>query len=173
MKTAVCVRVLFFVMIVLLGGMRIAVAASGDLVEVFIDARQPAYVTYQGVTEGTPQIARQEMAGYAALEGVSLVPWAEFSANVQNYIAPAIVKNEYPNARTALGLLAMLKAKPGRPVAITWNGGIATSFFDFQHAVEVYEHFRENDIGYENSRRQNVDEDPLNPDVQIKAMLGS
>lgn len=172
MKTAVCARVLFLVMIASLGGMREAVAANGDLVEVFIDARQPAYVVYQGVAEDTPQIARQEMAGYAALDGVSLVAWAEFSANVQDYIATGVVKNEYAGGRTALGLLAMLKAKPGRPVAITWNGGIATTFFDFQHAVEVYEAYLENAVGYENSRRQSVEDDPLDPDVQIKAMLG-
>jgi len=172
MKCAVHVHAWVLVACVVLVGARPGVAAAEDLVEVFVDARQPAYVIYQGVAEGTAQIARQEMAGYATLEGVSLVPWADFSANVQAYIAPAIVKNEYPGGGTALGLLAMIKAQPGRPVAITWNGGIATSFFDFQHAVEVFERYLENEVGYENSRRQNAEDDPLNPDVQIKAMLG-
>jgi len=172
MKRAVWVRTWFVIVIALLGDARQGMAANGDLVEVFIDARQPAYVVYQGVSENTSPTARQEMVGYASLDGVSLVPWARFRDNVNAYIAVGIVKNEYPGARTALGILAVLKAHPGRPVAITWNGGVASSFFDFQHAVEAYEDYRENSVGYENSRNQSAEDDPLNPEVQIKAMLG-
>ncbi|HEY9079834.1 hypothetical protein [Magnetovibrio sp.] len=172
MKSVVRACALVLLAIVLWGGVHPAMAANGDLVEVFIDAREPAYVIYQGVAEDTALAARQEMAGYATLEGISLVPWAQFSANVRAFIAPGIVKNEYPGERTALGLLALLKAHPGRPVAITWNGGIATTFFDFQHAVEVYEAYLENAAGYENSRRERNEDDPLDPDTQIRAMLG-
>lgn len=155
-----------------LGAAQSVRAESGDLVEVFIDARQPAYVIYQGIAEGTSQLALDEMAGYATLAGMSLVPWAEFRANPEAYISAVVVKNEYPGGRTAVGILAMLKAHPGRPIAITWNGGIATSFFDFQHAVEMYEDYRENAERYESSRAQNAENDPLSPEVQIKAMLG-
>jgi len=145
---------------------------ANPLIEVFIDARQPAYVIYQGVAADTSPLARQEMSGYSGLDGVTLVPWSVFRDNVDRYVAAGMRINEYPRQRTALGVLAMLKAKPGRPVAITWNGGIATSFFDFQHAVEVFEEFQENPVEYEKKRAAGAFGDPLNPEVQIKAMLG-
>lgn len=155
-----------------LNGVHPVLAANGDLVDVFIDARQSAYVIYQGVAEGTPPLAREEMIGYATFAGVSLVSWAQFRANPENYITAGIVKNEYPGQLTAVGILAMLKAHPGRPIAITWNGGIATTFFDFQHAVETYEDYLEDAVGYENRRNQGTADDPLNPAIQIKSMLG-
>jgi len=160
-----CVGALFL-------GARPVVGASGELVDVFIDAREPAYVIYQGVSIDASPAARQEMVGYTGLEGVSMVTWAQFRRNVQNYVAAAIVKNEYPAKRTAPGLLAVLKAYPGRPVAVTWNGGMATSFFDFQHAVEVFADFQENASRYEQNRLDNAANDPLNPDIQIRVLLG-
>lgn len=172
MKMAVCVRLWVLCVLVSLGGAVPAMADSGDLIEVFIDARQSAYVTYQGVAEDTSQLARDEMAGYATLEGITLVPWAEFRDRAQDFIAKGILKNEYPGAGTALGILAVLKANPGRPIAVTWNGGIATSFFDFQLAVETLEAYQENAEIYEKSRAEALEDDPLNPDVQIRAMLG-
>jgi len=179
MKIAVCPRLCFRVVVLVLLALFAILenahpvqAANGDLVEVFIDARQPAYVIYQGVAEGTSPEALEEMAGYATLGEMSLVPWARFRANPDNYISAGIVKNEYPGQRTTVGVLAMLKAHPGRPIAITWNGGIATTFFDFQYAVETFEAYLRDAIGYENSRNQRAEDDPLNPELQIKAMLG-
>ncbi len=152
------------------GGVQ-AVLAADELIEVFIDARQPAYVTYQGVTANTSPLARREMAGYSSLDGVTLVSWDLFRDNVDAYIAAGIRINEYPKQRTAFGILALLKAKPGRPVAITWNGGIATSFFDFQHAVEVFEAFQENPVKYQQDRADGEFGDSLNPEVQVRAAL--
>lgn len=172
MKMVVCVRSWFLCVLVSLGCAFPAMADSGDLIEVFIDARQAAYVTYQGVAENASLQAREEMASYATLEGISVVPWAEFRDRAQDFVAKGIVKNEYPGAGTALGILAVLKANPGRPIAVTWNGGIATSFFDFQLAVETLEAYQENAETYEKSRAEAAQDDPLNPDVQIRAMLG-
>jgi len=179
MKIAVhprsCFRVVMLVLLALLAalkGVHPVLAANGDLVDVFIDARQSAYVIYQGVAEDTSPQALEEMAGYATLAGMSLVPWTQFRANLESYITTGIVKNEYPGQRTAVGILAMLKAHPGRPIAITWNGGVATTFFDFQHAVETYEAYLEDAADYENKRAQRTEDDPLNPAIQIKSMLG-
>lgn len=146
-------------------------AQTAQLSEVFIDARQPAYVTYQALSVDTPAIARQEMLGYANLDGVTLVTWDLFRDNVDKFIASGIRINEYPKNKTALGILAMLKAKPGRPVSITWNGGIATSFFDFQLAVETFEAFQENPVQYEIDRDAGEFGDSLDPDRQLRAMM--
>ena len=163
--------ILAIAVVCLLLGHGTAWAQSIKLSEVFIDARQPAYVTYQALSIDTPAIARQEMLGYANLDGVTLVKWDLFRDNVDKFIASGIRINEYPKNKTALGILAMLKAKPGRPVSITWNGGIATSFFDFQLAVETFEAFQENPVQYEIDRDAGEFGNSLDPDRQLRAMM--
>ncbi|MEG3617880.1 hypothetical protein V5T82_05385 [Magnetovibrio sp. PR-2] len=146
-------------------------AQGVQLSEVFIDARQPAYVTYQALSLKTPPLARQEMLGYANLDGVTLVKWDLFRDNVDKFIASGIRINEYSKNKTALSILTMLKTKPGRPVSITWNGGIATSFFDFQLAVESFEAFQENPVQYEIDRDAGEFGNNLDPAVQLRTML--
>ncbi|MBF0248805.1 MAG: hypothetical protein HQL36_12180, partial [Alphaproteobacteria bacterium] len=51
---------------------------AADPERVFIDARQEAYVVFQGVDADTHPAAIQEMESYATLEGVSLVSWDDF-----------------------------------------------------------------------------------------------
>ncbi|MBL4614799.1 MAG: hypothetical protein JKY27_08000 [Magnetovibrio sp.] len=160
-----------FAVLAMFGDMRAAWAQDITIVEVFIDARQDAYVVFQGVSADTHPFARQEMVGYTALEKVSLVPWGQFRDNVQDFVAAGIVKNEYLGQRPALGILAVLKSHPGRPIAITWNGGVASTFFDFQHAAEVYQAYQEDAQAYEQSRAQEGQDDPLDPARQFKFLL--
>lgn len=170
-KTAAAILSVLVACAVWGGGGR-AWAADDDLIQVFIDARDPAYVIFQGVAENTHPAARQEMEGYATLDKVSLVAWATFRDNAERLVSAGIVKAEYPPARTARGILALLKINPGRPFAITWNGGIAASFWDYQLAVELLESYQEDQARYERERRENVDGDPLNPELHLKDLQG-
>ena len=147
-------------------------AQDGELVEVFIDAREPAYVVFQGVSDDVHPLARQEMQGYATLDKVSLVPWEQFRTQAEEFVATGVVKNEYPGAGLTLGILALLKLRPGRPIAVTWNGGIAASFFDFQYAVEAFEQYQDDPLRYERERTDGVSRDPLHPQHHFKALQG-
>lgn len=146
-------------------------AGAADPVAVFIDGRDPAFLVVQGVAGDASDQARREMAGYATLAGVSLVPWNAFRQNAQTLIAPHIVKNEYPGTSTILGVVALVKAYPGEPFGITWNGGLAVSFQDYQYAVTTYKAFGANAQAYEQSRPRTPDADPVNPAKHIAALL--
>lgn len=146
-------------------------AMAADPVDVFIDQRDPAFLVVQGVAADAPAQARREMAGYAALDGMALVPWSAFRQNAQALVTPHIVKNEYPGASTVLGLVALVKAYPGRSFALTWNGGLAVSFQDIQHAVTTFRAFSENAQAYEQSRPQTPGTDPVNPQNHLAALL--
>lgn len=138
-------------------------AWAADPVEVFIDARDPAFVVVQGVAADAPETARREMAGYATLENVSLVPWAVFREGAQEVLAPFIVRNDYPGASLVLSVVALVRTYPGRPFAVTWNGGLAVSFMDYQHAVGRYQVYQQSVEAYEQSRPVDPLLDPLNP----------
>ena len=146
-------------------------AWAADPVEVFIDGRDPAFLVVQGVAADTPDLARREMAGYATLEGVSLVGWNAFRRNAQSLIAPHIVKNEYPGVSTVLGVVTLVKTYPGSSFAITWNGGLAVSFQDYQYAVTTYKRYNANALAYEQSRPTAPDTDPINPQNHLAALL--
>lgn len=143
-----------------------------DPVQVFIDGRDPAFLVVQGVAADTNDLARREMAGYATLEGVSLVPWDAFRQNAQALVGPHVVKDEYPGSSMILSLIALVKAYPGKPFAITWNGGLAVSFQDYQHAVTTFEAYGEDPEAYESSRADDPGADPLNPENHLTALLG-
>jgi len=149
-----------------------AAARAADPVEVFIDARDPAFVILQGVAEDAPDLARREMEGYATLNGVSLVPWDAFRANAQALLAPYILRNDYPGQPTILGTVALVKAYPGRPFAVTWNGGLAVSFQDYQYAVESRRAFLDDAEAYERRRASPPADDPIDPARHLAALLG-
>jgi len=143
-------------------------AFAAELVEVFIDARDPAYVVVQGVHADTPQAAWKEMEGYAQLGNVHMMSWLIFRKNARGILSPYVKRNDYPNTQALMGVLTLIKKYPGRPFAITWNGGVATSFWDYQHAAETLVKFAGNPTGYKPLLPK---EDPVHPDNQLPALL--
>jgi hypothetical protein len=146
-------------------------AWAADPVEVFIDGRDPAFLVVQGVAADASDQAFSEMEGYATLDGVSMVAWNQFRENAESLLGAHIVKNEYPGASIVLGVVALVKKYPGRPFAITWNGGLAVAFQDYQHAVETYRAYLDNAQTYEQRRLETAQSDPLNPQNQLAALL--
>lgn len=160
-----------FVAVILLVSAAPGPAQAAELVDVFIDAREPAFVVVQGIALDAAEAAKQEMRSYTALDGVTMVPWDVFRQNAQTILAPYVVKDEYPGSRTVLGVVTLVKDQPGRPFALTWNGGLAASFQDFQHAVSTFQAFNNDPVAYETSRPTDVAADPLFPDRQLQALL--
>ncbi|PHS78324.1 MAG: hypothetical protein COB59_07680 [Rhodospirillaceae bacterium] len=143
-------------------------AFAGELVEVFIDARDPAYVVIQGVSSDTPQIAWQEMESYAQLDKIQMMSWLIFRKDARNILSPYVKRNDYPNTQVLMGVLTLLKKYPGRPFAVTWNGGFAASFWDYQHAAGTLETFRNDPKGY---KPLSPEEDPVNPKNSLPELL--
>ena len=146
-------------------------ARAADPVEVFIDARDPAFVVVQGVAADAPELARREMAGYATLENVALLPWTEFRDGAGEVLGPHIVRDDYPGASLVLSVVALVRTYPGRPFAVTWNGGLAVSFMDYQHAVSRYQLYRQSVEAYEQTRPEDPRFDPLNPANHLAQLL--
>jgi len=145
-----------------------APAFAGELVEVFIDARDPAYVVVQGVESNTPQEAWTEMEGYAQLPNVQLMAWLTFRKNARAILAPFVIRDDYPKAQTLMGVLALVKKYPGRPFAVTWNGGVAVSFWDYQHAAQTFQRFHDDPAGY---TVLPPNDDPVHPLHQFPPLL--
>lgn len=143
-------------------------AVAAELVEVFIDARDPAYVIVQGVNSDTPSVAWKEMEGYSQLKNVHLMSWRVFRKQARAILAPYVKINDYPKTQALMGVLTLIKKYPGRPFAVTWNGGVATTFWDYQHAAETLEGYVARPKEY---TPMDPKEDPVHPNNQLPDLL--
>jgi len=145
-------------------------ALAAELVEVFIDARDPAYVVLQGINSDTPQGAWKEMEGYAQLDRVQLMSWPVFRKNARKILGPYVRINDYPRAQALMGVLGLVAKYPGRPFAVTWNGGVAITFWDYQHAAETLAAYASNPKVYKPLAPA---DDPVHPDKKVRALLNA
>jgi len=146
-------------------------AKAAELIEIFVDARDPAYVVVQGVYDNTPQSAWKEMEGYAQLPNVKLVSWVNFRKKALAILAPYVRRDDYPNTQVIQGVLALLLKYPGRPFGVTWNGGIASTFFDYQTAAETWQSYQKDPKAYVKALPRKIADDPLHPANQLPGLL--
>ena len=99
-----------------------------------------------------PAEARESVK--AAIQGVraELVDWSAFKSEPQRYLAPLVIKNEYPASDLAKELLALLEGNSGLGFAVTWTGGIAVTREDRLQAERGYALFRQNPDEYERTK---------------------
>src|SRR5581483_7514530 len=90
-----------------------------------------------------PGQARESMKQFVR-PGVDMVDWPAFKSDPQRYLAPLVVKNEYPATNLPKLVVDLLQEYSGIPIAVTWSGGIAISNADRQHAERIYQLYRAN-----------------------------
>jgi hypothetical protein len=96
--------------------------------------------------------------------GDFLVEWSAFASAPQRYLAPLVIKDEYPTAGMARGLVAILDKYPMREFGVTWTGGIATKAEEFAHAERLFQLFQADPNGYERAKVSgDQGRDPLHP----------
>lgn len=118
-----------------------------------------------------PAEARESVK--AATQGVraELVDWSAFKSDPQRYLAPLVIKNEYPASDLAKELLALLEGKSGLGFAVTWTGGIAVTREDRLHAERSYALFRQNPDEYERTKvSSDRARDPVHPENRLSQL---
>lgn len=134
---------------------------------VLIDRSDPSFVLFQGIPEDRRQEALNLIQSHAAGAKATLVPWDQFRAGVKDYARTAMIRNDYPNYNVGDGILCLLRAAPGMPWSITWNGGIALTRNDYEWARRQFKSYSQNPGAYRavNSARA----DPNNPGAFLPA----
>ncbi len=110
-----------------------------------------------------PGAARQEFVQHVVRPGVDLVDWTAFKSDPQRYLAPLVVKNEYPAVNVPKRVVDLLE-QSGFPIIVTWTGGIASSQDDLAHAERIYQLYRTNPQEYERTKLSaDALRDPIHP----------
>src|SRR5262245_14805119 len=95
-----------------------------------------------------PPNAREAMRQVLRPGVDDMVDWSAFRSDPRRYLAPLVVKNEYP-ATDLPKLVVDLLETSGGPIAVTWTGGIGISNDDRDYAEKIHRLFRDKPDEYE------------------------
>jgi len=130
---------------------------------VVIDRREPAFIVFTGIPKTLEQKKIDEIRlKVSSNETSTMLSWQEFMVRVDEYARSIMLRNDYPNTRSVDGIVCLVASQQGTgaPWGLTWNGGIALTFNDYQHARRSYQSYKENPAAYEairDPRRDPVD----------------
>ena len=118
-----------------------------------------------------PANSRQAMQPILKPGRVDMVDWSAFKSDPRRYLAPLVVKNEYP-ATDLPRLVVDLLETFGGPIAVTWTGGIGISNDDRDYAEKIYRLFRDKPDEYERTKVSGDQaRDPVHPERRHVQLL--
>ena len=140
---------------------------------VIIDKQEPAYTVFAGIPEGFPKGEFEKIKSQAAeIKGVEIVSWEKFTSDTDNYVKAHIKKNDYEGIQVARGMVKLIEKYCRTPFGLTWNGGVAITYNDYQHAKKTYQRYLTNPGEYERTRNRDPRLDPVNPNNHFIPLLG-
>jgi hypothetical protein len=131
---------------------------------VVIDQSEPAFIVFTGIPVDIDNAQLEEIRlKVSNREALTMLPWQQFLENLDEYSQLVILRNDYPNIKTVNGIVCLIASKQGTgaPWGLTWNGGIALSYNDYQHARRTYESFQAAPESYQPILDPN--RDPVHP----------
>jgi len=146
---------------------------SADPHLVIVDKSERAYTVFRAVPRDLPDAELERLRSKVAQQkSMELVPWDEFLEKKKEFLKSRILKDEYPGSKATEGIVELLRQSPGIPWGLTWNGGIALTRLDYQHAKETYERYKDDLEEYERTRNRDPRRDPVNPKGHLGPLLG-
>lgn len=140
---------------------------------VIIDKQEPAYTVFLGIPEGFPEGEFEKIKSQAAeIKGVEIVSWEKFISDTDNYVKAHIKKNDYEGIQVVRGMVELIEKYCATPFGLTWNGGVAITYNDYQHAKMIHQQYLANPEEYERTRNRDPSLDPVNPNNHFIPLLG-
>jgi hypothetical protein len=134
---------------------------------VLLDRSEPAYSVLLAVPED-----KTAQAAAAIKPDVELIPWDRFERDRDSILGPLVRRNDYPGWRVTDGLLEVLKSHPGAPVGLTWNGGVAFTLQDYEHARRALARYRADPAEQKRTGASDPAGDPVHPAGQFRGLIG-
>jgi hypothetical protein len=165
-KTAATMRVLMALLVALLMAKDALAQNAGSVIIYRLQA------SYWNIVR-IPADAREAMKPALRPGSVDMVDWSAFKSDPRRYLAPLVIRNEYPASDLPRLVVDVLEVSRG-PIAVTWTGGIAVSNNDRNYAQKIYQLFRESPAEYERTKLSGDEaRDPLYPERrQVRLLAG-
>lgn len=135
---------------------------------VVIDTSEPAFTVFTGIPKALDEQKLAEIK--RAVSGkatATMLSWQDFVARVDEYAHAVMLRDDYPGINSVDGIVCLVGSRQGTgaPWGLVWNGGIALTFNDYQHARRSYQTYKTNPATYEpiaDPRR-----DPIHPNGHL------
>lgn len=149
----------------------VAEASPAEPGHVLVDAENPAYTVFLALPEALPKLDLMDLQLEAMQrKGVEVVAWKAFTEHIGNQVCARIVRNDYPEVDVAEDIVELLAAYPQTPVGLTWNGGIAITYGDYEHALQTYRRHLADPAA--RMRPARIADDPVHPMNHTVPLLG-
>jgi hypothetical protein len=140
---------------------------------VLVDHSEPAFTVFTAVPERLSATEMQELEAQTEFHpGVQLLPWPVFAERRDQIFDAVIAQDDYPGSGVRAGLVELLERYHGTPFGLTWNGGIAFTFQDYQYAKKTHELYVADPSALGRSSAYMPDQDPLVPALHFGPLLG-
>jgi hypothetical protein len=135
---------------------------------VIIDRKEAAYTVFASFPTNKLEAVRAQLGN----DKVAAVSIQEFRQNLDKRVKSGILKDEYQGSNVVAGILALIQRYPETTIGLTWNGGVAITYNDYQHARRTYQKYVSNPIEYDRTRIRDPRADPVNPRGHFGQLLG-
>lgn len=136
---------------------------------IVIDREQRAFTVFISITN---EQLNEIMTEVSNNEKIEIVKWEDFNQNIDKFIKTQIIKDEYLKSRAVEGIEELVFRYQGLPFGLTWNGGIAVTKMDYDHAKNTYQKYKEANSKEDNIFKiQDPRADPVNPQHPLGALL--
>ncbi|MHC4954876.1 MAG: hypothetical protein ACYTGZ_13400 [Planctomycetota bacterium] len=148
------------------------VSDEGTLSHVLLDGKYPAYTVVMGVPiNATPDQWAKVRQTKGSSSKVELVEWKTFLPEAETRLTAMIVKDEYGMSSRLGDFIFVVQNYPGAPFGLTWNGGMAFTFRDYEHTKKLYAQYKADPGSWRSRGGRSKREDPVHPDNHLPFFL--
>lgn len=131
---------------------------------VAINTSEQAFTVYYGFQKSQLKTSLEDFKLKTQMRVLSI---EELEKSSDTLVKNRIVRNDYPEHDAVGGILKLIKAGfSGDGLGLTWNGGIALTYNDFQHAKKSYEKYRKENTW----KKLDPQLDPVNPAHHLRLL---
>lgn len=156
MKMPTCLHALFLVLFTaLLGGCATVPPVSPVSQFVVVDQQEPAFIVFTGIPKGLGDEKLEKIKQQvASRDTLTMLTWEQFLQQVHGYAKSVMLRNDYSGVNVVDGIVCLVGSKrgSGAPWGLTWNGGIALTFNDYQYARRTYASYKADPANYKPMR---------------------
>jgi hypothetical protein len=140
---------------------------------VLIERSEEAYIVLIRTPDASQRAVDEVKASSSGERVFEVVRWEVLTATIDEIVSSFVRKNEYPERHVARGMTDLLARYAGTPFGLTWTGGVALTFNDYEHTKQIYQQWKADPAGYEHSRpSRDPRGDPIAPQHHFRGLLG-
>lgn len=127
---------------------------------IIVEQKEPSFTVFIALSKDTkPEQLAEIKEKVSAAKDTVLLPWDTFLQQINSYISHVMKVDDYPNINITDGLVCLLGSNgaPGAPWGLTWNGGIALTYRDYESVRKSYAKYLKDPASHEANTKPNTD----------------